>query len=81
MNDIYDLLVIGGGPAGATLARLAGEGGLRVLVIDGALPGRPKLCGGLISPDARKTLKKMDLVLRKSCSARRSCARFGPSIW
>lgn len=63
MNDIYDLLVIGGGPAGATLARLAGEGGLRVLVIDGALPGRPKLCGGLISPDARKTLEKMDLSL------------------
>lgn len=62
----YDVLIIGAGPAGATLARLAPYG-LRVAVIDkSGLPGeRPKPCGGLLSPDAQKFLARSELTLPK----------------
>ena len=33
-----DVIVIGGGPAGSTVARYAAEGGLEVIVIDGRDP-------------------------------------------
>ena len=34
MDDIWDAIIIGGGPAGSTVARYAAEGGAKVLVID-----------------------------------------------
>ena len=46
MNYEYDVLVLGGGPAGAEAARAASEGSLSVLLIDQhKLPWR-KSCGG-----------------------------------
>jgi len=44
----YDLVVVGGGPAGATAAHDAARAGLRVALIDRA--GRIKPCGGAIPP-------------------------------
>ena len=44
-----DVIVIGGGPAGSTVARYAAEGGLEVIVIDGRDPiGSPLQCGELV---------------------------------
>jgi geranylgeranyl reductase family protein len=45
-----DLLVIGGGPAGATCARRAALKGLDVTLIEKQLYPRPKPCGGALSP-------------------------------
>ncbi len=62
----YDLTIVGAGPAGSTLARLLGKSGLKILLIDGAVPGKSKPCGGLLAPDAQKALAGFDLTLPKS---------------
>lgn len=63
---MYDLAIIGLGPAGATLARLLAEG-LRVIAIDrkSGPGGFQKPCGGLLAPDAQKALARFDLTLPK----------------
>lgn len=60
--ETYDLVIVGAGPAGSTLARLAGRE-RRVLLLDGAR--REKPCGGLLAPDAQKALARFDLTLPK----------------
>ena len=47
-NVTYDLVVVGGGPSGATAAHDAVKQGYRVLLLDKA--GRIKPCGGAIPP-------------------------------
>jgi len=49
---VHDLLVIGGGPAGATCARRAAQKGLDVVLIEKAIHPREKTCGGVLSPKA-----------------------------
>ena len=68
---MYDIAVIGAGPAGATLARLL-AGRYRVLLVDKRqLTTAPesgssrKCCGGLLAPDAQGMLSKMGLGLPK----------------
>lgn len=63
----FDIAVIGGGPAGATLARLLDKR-FRVLLIDDksdAPESFHKPCGGLLSPDAQKAFAEFDLTLPK----------------
>jgi geranylgeranyl reductase len=68
---MYDIAIIGAGPAGATLARLIGER-YNVLLIDKrGLIDEPeglssgKCCGGLLAPDAQKMLSALGLGLPK----------------
>ena len=65
----YDIIIIGAGPAGSTLARTLGEH-YKVLLVD----KRPldkeaskliKNCGGLIAPDAQKSLAMFGLSIPK----------------
>ncbi len=49
---MYDLLVIGGGPGGATCARRAALEGLDVALIEKKAHPRQKTCGGALSPKA-----------------------------
>ncbi|WP_422485919.1 FAD-binding protein [Gudongella sp. DL1XJH-153] len=64
---MYDVVIVGGGPAGATLARLIGKS-RKVLVIERRNMYRAsekedyqKCCGGLIAPDAQKMLAEFGL--------------------
>jgi len=47
--DVYDALIVGGGPAGSTCARFLTLAGARVAVIDRARFPRVKLCSGWLS--------------------------------
>ena len=60
---MYDIAIIGLGPAGATLARLLDKE-YKVVAIDYKKPGG-KCCGGLLSPDAQKALAKFDITIPK----------------
>lgn len=44
----WDVVVVGGGPAGAAAARAAVLAGARTLVLERARPPRPKACAGLL---------------------------------
>jgi len=57
----YDIVIIGGGPAGATLARLIKN--KSILIISSDTQDKP--CGGLLAPDAQKALAVFDLTLPK----------------
>jgi geranylgeranyl reductase family protein len=48
----YDVIIVGAGPSGAECARVLGECGARVLLLDKKRPGWHKPCGGGISERA-----------------------------
>lgn len=50
LRDDYDVLIVGGGPAGASAAVRAVSEGARVLVVDKATFPRDKPCGDAITP-------------------------------
>lgn len=52
----YDVIVIGGGPAGSTAAREAAAAGARVLLLDRAAFPRDKPCGGGVNLRAARLL-------------------------
>jgi len=43
---VHDLIIIGGGPGGATAAKVASESGAKVLLLEAAEEGRYKCCAG-----------------------------------
>ncbi|MDQ7038612.1 MAG: geranylgeranyl reductase family protein [Aquificota bacterium] len=47
--DRYDAVVVGGGPSGATCARILAEKGARVLIVERETLPRFKLCAGCLS--------------------------------
>ena len=59
----YDTVIIGAGPAGATLARRLATQKRNILLIDGSTQQGEKLCGGLLSPDAQDLLAAYDIAI------------------
>src|SRR5512138_3041331 len=57
----YDVIIAGGGPAGATAAFYLAKHDVRVLVMDKAVFPREKVCGDGIAPRAVRSLYKMGL--------------------
>ncbi|MCT4687434.1 NAD(P)-binding protein [Vallitalea sp.] len=67
---MYDIVIVGAGPAGATLARML-DNRYKILLIDKRNLNedieykREKCCGGLIAPDAQKMLAHLGLGIPK----------------
>ena len=64
MDYDWDAIIIGGGPAGSTVARYAADGGAKVLVIDRRKQiGTPLQCGELVptNSELKKFIKPNNL--------------------
>ncbi len=59
MNDRWDAIVVGAGPAGATTALLLARAGASVLLIDRARFPRDKACSEYLSPATTEILERL----------------------
>lgn len=62
MTDLWDVIVIGGGPAGSTTAYRLSQAGYRVLILEKEVMPREKMCGGVVS---KRALTYLDFTLPK----------------
>ncbi len=74
LNEVFDVVVVGGGPAGATAANELAKSGRSVLLLDKA--GRIKPCGGAIPPRLIRDFAIPDGLL---CAQIRSARMVAPS--
>jgi menaquinone-9 beta-reductase len=61
MKEKYDLIVVGGGPGGATCAAISGSKGKKVLILEKETFPRNKTCGDAVSRTALLLLKELGL--------------------
>src|SRR3954453_1958185 len=63
-SDIYDVVIAGGGPAGASAAIHLALQGARVLLAEQKRFPRPKLCGEFISPECLDHFERLGVGTR-----------------
>jgi len=61
-KNSFDLIIVGGGPAGATAALFAHRLGLNALLVDKAKFPRDKICGDALSGLALGIMRQLDLL-------------------
>jgi len=76
MKTDCDLLVIGGGPAGSTIAALAARRGVSVVVLERATFPRNKVCGEFLSAEGCRVVERLGLLdelISRGCIWTGSC--------
>lgn len=59
---MYDVIIVGGGPAGATAALYAKRLGLKSIIVDKAIFPRDKICGDALSGKSVRILNELNLI-------------------
>src|SRR5947207_3827407 len=62
--ELFDVAIIGGGPAGSTCAALCAEAGLRAILIEREKFPREKVCGDCLNPACWAVLRRMEIFER-----------------
>ncbi|MBV9210497.1 MAG: FAD-dependent monooxygenase, partial [Acidobacteria bacterium] len=63
-SNIYDAVIVGGGPAGASAAIRLASSGARVLLAEQKKFPRAKLCGEFISPECLEHFERLGVMER-----------------
>ena len=61
-SNIFDIIIIGGGPAGSTAALYANKIGLKTIILDKSSFPRDKICGDALSGKSVRYMKELDLI-------------------
>src|SRR3989338_4674018 len=61
LKDMYDVIVVGGGPAGSTCATYCAMQGKKVLLVDRAVFPRDKTCGDATSGKSLEIMKELGI--------------------
>ncbi len=67
-NNAYDVVIIGGGPAGSTAGYLLSKVGLKVIIVDKARFPRQKLCAGVLT---QKTMRLINSLFHETIDSLR----------
>ena len=62
LHKRYDLVIVGGGPAGATAALYANRLGLKAILVDKSIWPRDKICGDALSGKVVDMLKDLEIL-------------------
>src|SRR5687768_8343735 len=61
---MFDVAIVGGGPAGSSCAAFCAMAGLRTLLLERATFPREKVCGDCLNPACWPILRRLDLAER-----------------
>ena len=62
MNNNYDIIIVGGGPAGSSAALYAKKAGLKTIIVDKNTFPRDKICGDALSGKSVKYMRELDIL-------------------
>src|SRR5438093_3628616 len=62
--QLFDVAIVGGGPAGSSCAAFCAIAGLRTLVLDREKFPREKVCGDCLNPSCWPIFERLELAVR-----------------
>ena len=62
MNNSYDIIIVGAGPAGTSAALYADRLGLKTIILDKSTFPRDKICGDALSGKSVKLLDELGFI-------------------